>query len=415
MNYVRTAGVGLLFLAGALAITLAFAATVFGVPTGDIPRLTLVLAGVGGGLGLLALLLMWPTVLRRIGGVRWQLVSIGLIGSLLLVGMVLVGARSMFISGQDLSVLFTMLLFATLLSVGFSIYGAAPIAWRIWWLRAGTERLTSGELETEFPVDGRDEIAGLAKDLNRMAAALKRAEDRERQVDEARRDLIAAVSHDLRTPLAAVLALVEAVADGVVPDKETEARYLASARREIMNLGRLVDDLFDLVQIDAGVLRLNLEVASLHDLASDTLSSFQPQARRKGVRLVGEVPVDVDPVLANLPKLQRVLHNLIGNALRHTPAGGTVSLRAEPAAELVRVEVADTGEGILPEELPHIFERAFRGEKVRGASASETEASRGAGLGLAISRALVEAHGGAIDVESEPGKGTRFRFTLRRA
>ena len=401
-----------MFLAGALTITLAFAATVFGVPAGDIPRLALVLAGVGFGLGLLALLLMWPTVLRRIGSVRWQLVGVGLIGSLLLVGMVLVGAWSMFISEQDLSVLLTMLLFATLLSVGFSLYGAAPIAWRIWRLRAGTKKLTSGEFETEFPVDGRDEIAGLAEDLNHMAVALKRAEEREREMDQARRDLIAAVSHDLRTPLAAVLALVEAVADGVVPDRETEARYLSSARREILNLGALVDDLFDLVRIDAGVLRLNLEPGSLYDLASDTLASFQPQAKRKGVRLVGEVPLDVDPVLANLPKLQRVLHNLIGNALRHTPAGGTIALRAEPRGELVQVEVVDTGEGIHPRELPHVFERSFRGEKAR-TRPSETEASPGAGLGLAISRAVVEAHGGTISVESEPGKGTRLRFTLR--
>lgn len=403
-----------MFLAGALAITLAFAATVFGVPTGDIPRLTLVLASVGGGLGLLALLLMWPTALGRIGGVRGQLVGIGLIGSFLLVGLVLAGARSMFISGHDLSILLTMLLFATLLSVGFSLYGAAPIAWRIWRVRMGTELLASGKLETEFPVDGHDEIAGLAEDLNRMAAALKRAEEREREMDQARRDLIAAVSHDLRTPLAAVLALVEAVADGVVPDQETEARYLSSARREILNLGRLVDDLFDLVQIDAGVLRLNLEPASLHDLASDTLVSFQPQARRKDVGLVGEVPVDIDPVLANLLKLQRVLHNLIGNALRHTPAGGTISLRAEPRGELVQVEVIDTGEGIPPQELPYVFERSFRGEKAH-TRPSETEASPGAGLGLAISRALVEAHGGTIEVESEPGKGTRLCFTLRRA
>jgi signal transduction histidine kinase len=144
------------------------------------------------------------------------------------------------------------------------------------------------------------------------------------------------------------------------------------------------------------------------------MASFQPQAERQGVLLVGEVPVNVDPVLANLPKLQRVLQNLIGNALRHTPVGGTISLRAESRAELVRVEVADTGEGIPPQELPYVFERSFRGETARGRS-SETKASSGAGLGLAISRALVEAHGGTIDVESEPGKGTRLCFTLRRA
>ena len=410
----RTAGVALLFLAGALAITLAFAATVFGVATSDLPRLTSVLVGVGGGVGLLALLSMWPAVLGRVGGVRGQLVGIGLISSLLLVGMVLAGSRAMFISGHDLSILLTMLLFAALLAVGFSLYGATPIAHRIKQVRHGVARLASGEFETELSVDGHDEISGLSSDFNRMATSLREMAAGEREIEQARRDLIAAVSHDLRTPLAAVLALVEAVADGIVPDRETEKRYLSSARRELVNLGRLVDDLFDLVQIDAGVLRLNLEAASLRDLVSDTLSSFQPQAKRKSVRLVGEIPGDVDPVLANLPKLQRVLHNLIGNALHHTPAGGTISLRAEPRGELVQVEVVDTGEGIPPEELPHIFERSFQGEKAR-TRPSETNNSPGAGLGLAISRALVEAHGGIISVESEPGKGTRLCFTLRRA
>ena len=413
-NSVRTAGIALLFLAGALATTLAFAATVFGVPTGDVPRLTLVLVGVGGGLGLLALLLMWPTVLGRVGGVRGQLVGIGLICSLLLVGMVLAGSQAMFISGHDLSILLTMLLFATLLSVGFSLYGAAPIARRIWQLREGTAKLANGEFEREFSVDGHDEISQLSEDFNRMAVALKEAGVRERGLEQARRDLIAAVSHDLRTPLAAVLALVEAVADGVVPDRETEARYLSSARRELVNLGRLIDDLFELVQIDAGALRLNLEPASLRDLASDTLSSFQPQAKRKGVRLVGEVSEDVDPVLANLPKLQRVLQNLISNALRHTSTGGKISLRAEHRGGVVQVEVADTGGGIPSEELPHIFERSFQGKESRTLP-PETGISPGAGLGLAISRALVEVHGSEIGVESEIGEGTRFYFTLRRA
>ena len=132
------------------------------------------------------------------------------------------------------------------------------------------------------------------------------------------------------------------------------------------------------------------------------------------MRLAGEIPADVDPVLANLPKLQRMLQNLIGNALRHAPAGGTISLRAKPCGELVQVEVVDTGHGIPPQELPYVFERFFRGEQARGRP-SETKTSPGAGLGLAISRALVEAHGGTIEVESEPGKGTRLRFTLRRA
>jgi signal transduction histidine kinase len=383
------------------------------VPREDVVPVALLLLVVGGGVGLVALLSMWPAVLGRIGGVRGQLVGTGLIGSLLLVFMVLAGAQAMFISGHDLAILLTMLLFAALLAVGFSLYGAVPLARRIKRVREGTARLANGDLDTELSVEGHDEISGLSVDFNRMATALKEASAREREMEEARRDLIAAVSHDLRTPLASARALIEAVADGVAADAETEARYLSSARSELTNLGALVDDLFELAQIDAGALRMELEEASLHDLISDTLSSFHPQAERQGVRLVGEVAGGVDPVLMNPPKLQRVLYNLLSNALRYTPADGTVALRAEPDGEVVRVEVADTGEGITPADLPRIFERSYKGEKSR--TRHRENDAPGAGLGLAIARGLIEAHGGEIQVESHLGHGSRFRFTLNRA
>jgi signal transduction histidine kinase len=400
----RTLTIALLFFVGALAITLVFAAALFGVPRADLPGVAALLLGVGGGVGLAALLLLRPAVLGRFGGVRAHLVGAGLLGSLLLLGMVLAGARAMFISEHDRSILLTMLLFASLLAVGFSLYGAAPLARRVEQLRRGTARLAEGDLGAKVLVGGRDELARLAEDFNRMAQKLEEAE-------KARRDLVAAVSHDLRTPLASARALIEAVADGVVEDPETQARYLASARSELEKLGRLVDDLFELSRIDAGALRLNLEEASLGDLISDTLSGFRHQAERKGVRLVGDVSDDVDPVLANPPRLQRVLYNLVSNALRHTPPDGTIVLRAERREDVVQVEVSDTGEGIAPEDLPHVFERSFRSERSR----TRAEAGDGAGLGLAIARGLIEAHGGEIRAESRPDHGSRFRFTLRRA
>jgi signal transduction histidine kinase len=407
----RTAGVALLFLAGSLALAI-FAASVFGVPSEDLPAVTVLLAVAGGGGGLLALLLIRPAVLGRLGGVRTQLVGASLVCSLLLLGMMLAGARAMFISGHDLSLLLTMLTFAAVLSVGFGLLYAMPLASRIERVRKGTARIAGGELESEVQVEGHDEVAGLAEDFNDMAKALREAAEHEREMEKARRDLIAAVSHDLRTPLASTRALIEAVADGVAADRETEERYLSSARRELAHLSRLVDDLFELARIDAGVLHLTLEEASLHDLISDTISSFQPQAEQRGVTLVGEVSGDVDPVLANPPRLQRVLHNLLSNALRHTPADGTVALRATPEGAEVRVEVSDTGEGIAAEDLPRVFERTFRAERSR--TRAEKEETPGAGLGLAIARGLIEAHGGTMSVESDLGRGSRFRFTLRR-
>ena len=408
----RTAGIAFAFLTGSLALAI-LAASLFGVPVSDLTAVAVLLGVAGGGSGLLALILIRPAILGRLGGVRAQLVGAGLIGSLLLLGMMLAGARAMFISGHDLSLLLTMLTFAAALSVGFALLYAMPLSSRIQRVRAGTERIAGGQLGSEVRVEGHDEVAGLADDFNRMARALEDAAEREREMEQARRDLVASVSHDLRTPLASTRALIEALADGVAADPQTERRYLSSASRELAHLSRLVEDLFELARIDAGMLQLTLEEASLHDLISDTISSFQPQADQRGVHLIGEVVGDVDPVLANPSRLQRVLHNLVSNALRHTPADGTVALRATSEGEEVRVEVADTGEGIAAKDLPHVFERSFHGEQSR--TRTEKDDAPGAGLGLAIARGLVEAHGGTIDVESDPGRGSCFYFTLKRA
>jgi signal transduction histidine kinase len=408
----RTAVAALLFLAVSLAVAI-FAASLFGVPSSDLTAVAVLLGVAGGGSGLVALLLIRPSVLGRLGGVRAQLVGAGLIGSLLLLGMMLAGARAMFISGHDLSLLLTMLTFAAALSVGFGLLYAMPLSSRIGRVRAGTERIAGGQLGSEVRVEGHDEVAGLADDFNRMARALEKAAEREREMEQARRDLVAAVSHDLRTPLTSTRALIEALADGITTDPQTERRYLSSASRELEHLSRLVDDLFELARIDAGLLQLTLEEASLHDMISDTIASFQPQAEQKGVRLAGEISGDVDPVLANPPRLQRVLHNLVSNALRHTPPDGAVTLRATREGEEARVEVYDTGEGIAADDLPHVFERSFRGEQSR--TRPEKDDAPSTGLGLAIARGLVEAHGGTIDVESDLGRGSRFYFTLRRA
>jgi signal transduction histidine kinase len=185
-------------------------------------------------------------------------------------------------------------------------------------------------------------------------------------------------------------------------------RYLRTIQGDIRNLSALIDDLFELARLDSGELRFNLEPHSLGDLISDTLESAHTLAENKGVALSGTVAADVDPVMMAPEKIGRVLSNLINNAVRHTPAGGsvTVEARRDIHAGWVRVDVVDSGEGIPPEDLPHIFERFFRGEKSRSRS------SGGAGLGLAIAKGIVEAHGGRLAVESQVGKGSTFSFTL---
>ena len=173
---------------------------------------------------------------------------------------------------------------------------------------------------------------------------------------------------------------------------------------------RLVDDLFELTQIDAGALNWTREPSSLRDLISDTLESMQAQAGAKGVTLSGSVDPEVDPVVMNSLKVQRVLYNLVQNAIRHTPSGGRVSVTAQAreGGTTATVEIADSGEGIAPGDLPHIFEPFYRSDQSRARDGS------GAGLGLAIARGIIEAHGGKIEAVSEIGQGSLFRFTLPR-
>ena len=256
------------------------------------------------------------------------------------------------------------------------------------------------------PVRGRDEIAALGHSFNEMTARLEAAALRQQEVDQMRRDLIAWVGHDLRTPLASVRAIVEALADGLVEEPAKVERYLRTAQRDIHALSLLVEDLFEMSQLETGQLPLSPSPNSLTDLISDTLESFTAQAARHGVRLEGSVAPGIDPLWLDAQKIGRVLNNLVGNALRHTPPGGAVEIRAQAAGDEVMVEVSDTGEGILPEDLPRVFEQFYRGEK------SRSRATGGAGLGLAIARRIVEAHGGRIEVQSEPGAGTQMRFFL---
>ncbi|MEZ4614131.1 MAG: HAMP domain-containing sensor histidine kinase [Caldilineaceae bacterium] len=195
----------------------------------------------------------------------------------------------------------------------------------------------------------------------------------------------------------------------MVEDAATQERYLRTAKRDIHALSLLIDNLFEMAQIDAGGLPIDRQPIALSDLLSDTLESFQSLAAEKGVMLGGDVEPGLDPVWIDARLIGRVLSNLVGNAIRHTPRGGYVHLAARPLGETVEVTVRDSGEGIRGEDLPRIFDQFYRGEK------SRSRATGGAGLGLAIAKSFVEAHGGHITVESRPGVGTRFLFVLPRS
>jgi signal transduction histidine kinase len=222
-----------------------------------------------------------------------------------------------------------------------------------------------------------------------------------RQVEEARRGLVAAASHDLRTPLASLRLLVEAIDDGVAG--EDRDRYLREIRTHVAVLSDLIDDLFELSRIEAGDISWTMRQVELGDLIGDTVAAFRTSAEERGVHLAAELPTEKVVAEADAEKVQRVLFNLIQNAIRHTPADGSVTVRAKGGPGGVEVEVADSGEGIAAGEGERVFDAFYRGERSRGED--------GAGLGLAISRAIVEAHGGRIWLE-DAHPGTRVRFTL---
>ncbi len=279
-------------------------------------------------------------------------------------------------------------------------------SWGLANINRAARHISRGNLAVRVPVTGRNEMAELASTFNGMAAQLETSARKQRELDTLRRDLVAWVGHDLRTPLASIRVMVEALADGVVEDPATVQRYLQTTQRHIRSLSVLIDDLFEMAQLDAGGLPLDKCPGSISDLISDTLETFSALATRQGLRLEGSVEPGIDPVAMDTQKIGRVLANLVSNALRHTPSGGVVEIRALAAREGVQVEVRDTGEGIRPEDLPHVFEQFYRGEK------SRSRDTGGSGLGLAIAKGIIEAHGGRIGVESELGQGTRFFFTL---
>jgi signal transduction histidine kinase len=395
---------------GGVALTLALALAIFFLlmnpPVRDLGLMALFLAitaAISVVVGYGAYRLGWINHSPRIS---WVLLGGYALASILTFLNVWVTARLMFASEHDLLLATVLLLFAAGIAMSVGYFLSVALTDRIVTLNRAALEIAQGDLSVRVPVTGNDEMASLAHTFNEMAAQLEAVDRKQRELDTLRRNLIAWAGHDLRTPLASIQAIVEALADGVVEDPGTVDRYLHTAQREIRSLSFLIDDLFELAQLEAGGVPLELSPNSISDLISDTMESFSELADRQGVTLAGSVEPDVDPVIMDAQLIGRVLSNLLGNALRHTPAGGTVQVRTYRIAENVAVEIHDTGEGIDAGDLPHIFERFYRGEK------SRSRATGGAGLGLAIAKGIVEAHGGQIGAESAQGEGTCFSFLL---
>ncbi|MEN3538772.1 ATP-binding protein [Microbispora sp. ZYX-F-249] len=364
------------------------------------------IVAVAAGLGLViaALGLALLRVLRRRSiGVMLAVVAAVTV-SATLAGVVAI-TLAMIIDGRPKNIVLTVVGIGGLVGLGVALVNARTV------VRAS--RSLVGALES-VPPSGRfvppptplpAELQTIGTALEQAYERLRLGRERERALESARRELVAWVSHDLRTPLAGMRAMVEALEDGVADDPETVKRYHVQIRVEVDRLAGMVEDLFELSRIHAGALRPTLTRTGLGDLVADTLAAVEPLARAGGVRLTGEADPRV-PVHADAGQLGRAVRNLVVNAIRHTPAGGTVVVRAVTEGTTARLSVLDGCGGIPEEDLPRVFDVAFRGEAARTPGPDG-----GAGLGLAIARGIVEAHDGVIGVANE-GPGCRFEITL---
>ncbi len=243
----------------------------------------------------------------------------------------------------------------------------------------------------------------MRRELDETARRLAESREREQAVETSRRELVAWISHDLRTPLAGIRAIAEVLEDGLAPDPETVAGYHTTLRHEAEQLSGLIDDLFELSRAHAGVLQLEMQRVSLEDVVSDALAGIAPIAAQKGVRVEGRLTGPAE-LSASVPELLRALRNLLENAVRHTPSDGTVLVEAGIEDSAVVVSVRDDGGGIAPVDFDRIFEVGYRADRARSPGG-------GAGLGLAIAKGIVEAHRGRITVRNERG-GARFTVHL---
>ncbi len=363
-------------------------------------QIVLIAAGCAGAVGMLGIGAAW--LLRR-ASLRLSFQAASAIAVLAVVAGTLGTANAMFISPHDLRVVGMVCVVAGLVAFGFSWLlgrqvGAGSLA-----LRHAARSLGQEETGFSAPVGPMAaELAALSQELSATARKLQKSRERERRIERSRRQLVAWVSHDLRTPLAGLRAMAEALEDGIATDPD---RYHRQIRAEVTRLSSMVEDLFELSRIESGTLSLSLDSIEAGDLVSDTVASMEALARARGVRLSGQADSAL-LIRADARELSRALSNLVTNAIRHTPQDGHVQVTAAAEADGVLMTVTDGCGGIPEADLASVFDMAWRGTKAR-----TPEADGGAGLGLAIVRGIVDAHQGRVSVVNTGG-GCCFEVRL---
>jgi len=386
---------GLAFAGAAAAFAAGLAAAVYGSAAGLTTLLILLPLGCATVFAAHAIV----AARSRIGGLRRQFGLLAAVAAAQLAIAVGVFVALMFVSAHDA--------FLTVLVAGFAgalaLWAARLLGHRtladVDAVRSTLAAVAQGRRDVRTDLGGQDEVGRLGADVDAMVATLATEE-------RARRGLIASVSHDLRTPLTSLRLLVEALDDDLVTEPAMRRDYLRRIATNVHAVSALIDDLFELSRLESGDVRWTMERVMLDELVQETIEAMRPHAEAGAVAVRAELAPQLAAAQANPEQIQRVLFNLIQNAIRHTPADGSVVVRAAPATEgAIEIEVADTGPGIAGDERDHVFEPFFQGT-ARGA-----RSDGGAGLGLAISRAIVEAHGGRIWLADAEG-GTCVRFRL---
>ena len=395
---------GVVTVAGALGAVLV--AAVVGMNAGAVEQLLGLL-----GPAVVATLAGAALVERQLGSasLRLRFGAVAALASCFALSNLVVLSLAMFVNPHDAALLGALLVYSVAVGMAVALLLGKSTAAAVERLEHAAHRLGRGDLTARTDDDepavvdsGGPELWMLARTLDEMAERLQQAQARERDAEAVRRDLISAVSHDLRTPLASLRAMVEAVADEVIDDPASLRRYSFEMGRSVGQLSKLVDDLFELAQLEAGVITTETRRSRLGEIVESALATVAVPAAEKGLRLVAEVDTTAD--LTCSPRLERVLLNLLHNAVQHTPADGTVRLAATLRDDWIELAVEDTGSGIRREDLDRVFDPFFRADPARHGP--------GAGLGLALSRRIVEAMGGRISAESVAAGGARFAVSL---
>jgi signal transduction histidine kinase len=369
---------------------------------GSAERADLLLLLLPAGLATLAVAVLARGLLAR-ASIRQRFVAVALLAAVLAIVNIGVLTLRMTVSEHDATLVTVLLVYSAAAGVAGALVLARSSSAAVSRLDRAARLLGEGDLDTRVgELDAGPELDMLGSTLDDMASKLQLARRRERDAEAMRRDLITAVSHDLRTPLASLRAMVEAIDDGIVADAPSLQRYAGEMRRPVLQLSEMVDDLFELTQLDAGAIEAETARADLGQMVADAMASVALLAKEKGLHLVGAIE-GVGGVRCS-PRVARVLQNLLTNAVRHTPADGTVWVEAQRAGDQVELTVQDSGEGITDADLQHVFDPFFRADPARSGP--------GAGLGLALAKRIVEALGGRISAQSASPAGARFVVDL---